>query len=122
MKSTHIIGAFAAIALASGAAVAKLPDPPAPTPEQAAKAAEAKAKADWSNKVAAYQQCMAENAVADKYAKAMQAKGKTVTVAPTPCADPGPFQVAGAPAPAAAPAAAPAQAAAAAEPAAPAKK
>lgn len=121
MRSTHIIGGIAAFALASGVAFAKLPDPPAPTPEQAAKAAEAKAKTDWSNKVAAYQQCSAENAVADKYAKAMQAKGKTVTVATTPCADPGPFQAAGAPAaaPVQAAAAAPAKPAA---PAAPAKK
>jgi hypothetical protein len=122
MRSTHIIGGIAVFAFASGVAFAKLPDPPAPTPEQAAKAAEAKAKADWSGKVAAYQQCMAENAVADKYAKAMQAKGKTVNVAPTACADPGPFQVAGAPAAAPTQAAAAAPAKPAATPAAPAKK
>ncbi|MCU0898263.1 MAG: hypothetical protein MUC55_12285 [Burkholderiales bacterium] len=109
MRSTHIIGGLAAFALASGAAVAKLPDAPAPTPEQAAKAAEAKAKADWSNKVAAYKQCMVENAVAEKYANGLKAQGKTANIAPTPCADPGPFQMAGAPAPAPAAAAAPAK-------------
>jgi hypothetical protein len=108
----QIITGFAALALASGVAVAKLPDAPPPTPEQAAKAAEAKAKTDWSNKVAAYQQCTAENTVAEKYAKDMKAKGKSVNIAPTPCADPGPFQAAGAPAQQAA-AAAPAKPAAA---------
>jgi hypothetical protein len=119
MRSTHLISGFAALALASGLAVAKLPDPAPPSPEAQAKAAEAKAKADWSNKVAAYKQCMVENEVADKYAKDMKAKGKTANIATTPCADPGPFQAAGAPAQPAAPA----QAAAAAKPAAaPAKK
>jgi len=73
MKSTHLIGGFAALALASGVTLAKLPDPAPLSPDAQAKAAEAKAKADWSNKVAAYQQCMAENSVADKYAKDMKA-------------------------------------------------
>ncbi|MCX7893031.1 MAG: hypothetical protein N2544_11775 [Burkholderiales bacterium] len=118
------IAAAGALAIAAGTAFAKLPDP---TPEQAAKAAEAKAKADWSNKVAAYQLCLSENAVAEKYAKQMKAAGKTANVAPTPCTDPGPFQAAGAPAQTAAaapaaPAGAAAKAAAAPAAAAPAKK
>jgi hypothetical protein len=77
--------AAAVLSLASGLAVAKLP---APTEEQKAKAEVDKAKAAWSDKVAAFQLCKAQ----DKAAAAYQAGGKGAHTQPgTPCADPGPF-------------------------------
>lgn len=93
----------AALGLAAGApAWAKLPVPQL-TEEQKIKAEEAKQRTAWSGKVAAYQQCQAENAVAEKYAKAMKAQGKDVKIGDlAACTNPGPFAVAGAaPAPAA---------------------
>ncbi len=75
----------AALSLTSGLAMAKLP---APTPEQQVQADLAKAKAAWSDKVAAYQLCKAQ----DKAAAAYQAGGKGAHTQPgTPCVDPGPF-------------------------------
>ncbi|WP_426394431.1 hypothetical protein ACN9M1_11355 [Ralstonia sp. R-29] len=82
----------AALTLTSGLAMAKLP---APTPEQQAQADLTKAKAAWSDKVAAYQLCKAQ----DKAAAAYQAGGKGAHTQPSAqCVDPGPFA---APAPAA---------------------
>jgi hypothetical protein len=80
--------------LSSGFVFAKLP---APTPEQAAAAELAKARTAHGDKVGAYQLCMSQNDVANKYRKAG-------APAPGACTNPGPF-VAPAPAPAAAPAA-----------------
>jgi hypothetical protein len=96
----------AALGLAAAApAWAKLPAPQL-TDEQKLKAEEAKQRAAWQGKVGAYQQCQAENAVVDKYAKALKAQGKEVKVPePAACANPGPFTLATS-APAAAPAAA----------------
>jgi len=94
--------AAAMLSLASGLAAAKLP---APTAEQKAAADLAKAKAAWSDKVAAFQTCKAQ----DKVVAAYQASGKGGHTQPgTPCADPGPFVP---PTPVAAPAPAPAPAA-----------
>lgn len=82
----------ALLALTSGLAGAKLP---APTEEQKAQAALTKAKAAWTDKVAAFQTCKAQ----DKVVAAYRASGKGAHTQPgTPCADPGPFV---APAPAA---------------------
>lgn len=83
------------IALAAGAtfttgALAKLP---APTEAQQAKAAETKARAAWSDKVAAYQLCRAQDKAASHYYAESKAHGKE-TRAPSQtaaCADPGPF-------------------------------
>lgn len=104
-------------AVLAGAAQAKLPPP---SPEAQAKAAEAKAKAAWSDKVAAFQLCKAQDRAAAAYYKAAKAAGREThaATATPPCADPGPFvynpeAVAAAPAPAAAPAAPAAPAAAA---------
>jgi hypothetical protein len=113
--------AFAALALAVGGAVAKLPPP---SEEAKAKAAEAAAKTAHGNKVADYQLCKSMNATAAHYYAAAKKAGKdTKPPTATPdCADPGPF-VYPPPAAGAAPAAAPAAAAKpAAAPAAPAKK
>ena len=93
--------ALLACSLAASGAFAKLP---APTPEQAAAAELAKAKTAYAGRVGAYQLCMSENAVANRYKKAG-------TPAPAPCVQPPPFvaptvQAAAAPAPAATPAAA----------------
>ncbi len=77
--------AAAVLSLASGLAGAKLP---APTPEQKAQADLAKAKTAWSDKVAAFQTCKAQ----DKVVAGYQASGKGTHTQPgTPCADPGPF-------------------------------
>ena len=107
------------LALAFGAAQAKLP---APSDEAKAKAAEAAAKTAHGNKVASFQLCKSMDRVAQVYRDGAKKAGKDVKPATeTPaCADPGPFVYAppgSAPAVAAAPsttpAAAPAQPAAA---------
>lgn len=103
----------AALAAASGVAWAKLPAPTL-TDAQKAAAAEAAAKTAHAGKVAAYQQCEAENRVATRYIAAEKAKGKTVTPQMTqPCVNPATTQAAAAAAPPApaAKAAAPAPAA-----------
>ncbi|WP_423678836.1 hypothetical protein [Undibacterium sp. WLHG33] len=73
---------------------AKLPEPSA---EAKAKAAEAKAKTAWSDKVAAYQLCKAQDKVAAAYLKGKDTKAVVATPA---CTDPGPYvpEVAAAPA------------------------
>lgn len=76
----------------AGSALAKLP---APTDEQKAKAAAEKEKTGWSDKVAAYQLCKAQDKVAATYRKnTPQAKPESAVVATPPCTDPGPFQAA----------------------------
>lgn len=91
--------AAAFLSLTSGLAGAKLP---APTEEQKAQAELAKAKTAWSDKVAAFQTCKAQ----DKVVSAYQASGKGAhTQSGAPCVDPGPFVP---PAAVAAPASAPA--------------
>jgi hypothetical protein len=75
----------------AGAAAAKLPPL---SPEAQAKADEAKQKTAWSDKVAAYQLCQAQDRVAASYRKAKGAQPK----AETPAA---PAAAAAAPAPAA---------------------
>lgn len=83
---------LALITLAIGSAAwAKLPPP---TDEAKAAAAAAKDKADWSNKVAAYQLCMSQDKVAAHYQKTKGAK-KPSTDLP-PCANPGPYVAAAA--------------------------
>ena len=95
--------AFLACAFTATGVFAKLP---APTPEQAAAAELAKAKTAYAGKVGAYQLCMSQNAVANRY--------KTAGApAPAACVQPPPFVApvaAAATTPAAAPAAAPATA------------
>jgi len=81
---------IAAAALASGAAVAKLP----PLPDDAkAKAAEAANKTAWSDKVGAYKTCQIEDRLAAAYRAHALAAGQPASAAePTPqCADPGPY-------------------------------
>ncbi len=91
--------ALLACAFTATGVFAKLP---APTPEQAAAAQLANAKTAYAGRVGAYQLCMSENAVANRYKKAG-------TPAPAACVAPPPFEapaVQAAAAPAAAPAAA----------------
>jgi hypothetical protein len=82
----------AALAVASGAAFAKLP----PLSDEAkVKAEETKAKAAWSDKVAAFQLCKAMDKVAAQYAAEAKKAGKDVKPETTPpCNDPGPFAAA----------------------------
>jgi hypothetical protein len=82
----------ALLALGAYAALASATLPPV-TPEAKAKAAEAAAKAAWTDKVGAYQTCLAMDRTAEAYRRDMKAAGKDAPApAPTPaCADPGPF-------------------------------
>jgi hypothetical protein len=80
----------AALLLAAGTAVAKLP----PLSDDAkAKAAEAAAKTAHGNKVANYQLCKSMDAVAAAYQAKAKKEGKDIKPAtPTePCVDPGAF-------------------------------
>jgi len=92
-----IVGGLMLLAL--GTAYAKLPPP---SEEAKTKAAEAKAKADYGDKVAAYQLCLAQNRVAERYLKAKGEKAELPA-----CQNPGPFGAA----PPVAPGAKPVQAA-----------
>lgn len=81
--------ALIALALVGGSAVATLP----PLSDEAkAKAAEAAAKTAWSDKVASYQLCQAQDRIAAAYLQKAQAAGKPAQpVSTPPCTDPGPF-------------------------------
>ncbi len=82
---------IASLALTCMAAWAKLP---APSDEAKAKAAEAAAKTKWSDSVAAYQLCKAQDRVAAAYFAEAKKAGKPASApasAPAACADPGPF-------------------------------
>jgi len=91
LKECHLRIAIAVIVSAlAGSCFATLP--PA-TDEAKAKAAEVTAKSAWTDKVGAYQLCVATDVVANQYRKALKADGKD---APTPvatpaCANPGPY-------------------------------
>lgn len=63
------------------------------SPEAKAKADEAKGKADWADKVAAFQLCRSMDRVAQVYFTSAKAAGKhtQTPVATPPCTDPGPF-------------------------------
>jgi hypothetical protein len=78
------------IALCAGVAFAKLP---APTEDTKAKADEAAAKSAWSDKVAAFQLCQAQDRVVARYRSGAMSAAKPTLPAMTmpPCADPGPF-------------------------------
>ncbi len=70
----------------TGIAMAKLPPP---DDAAKAKAAETKNKTAWSDKVAAYKLCLAQDRVAARYLKD---KGKPKPELSLPaCADPGPY-------------------------------
>jgi hypothetical protein len=76
--------------LLAGTAAAKLPPP---SDEAKAKAAETAAKTAWTDKVAAYQLCKAQDKVAAGYLAHAKAAGRPASapVETPPCADPGPF-------------------------------
>src|SRR5437899_11963571 len=73
--------------LALGQASAKIPPP---SDEAKAKAAEAKAKTAWSDKVAAYKLCLAQDKTAAAYLKAT-GKSASAVAGVAPCNDPGPY-------------------------------
>lgn len=79
-------------ALASSAALAKLP-PPVLSDEAKAKAAEATAKTAHGNKVADFQLCKAMDRVAARYQAEAKQAAKDIKPASTtpPCVDPGAF-------------------------------
>jgi hypothetical protein len=83
---------FGAVLATTGciAAMAALP----PLDDAAkAKAAAAAARAAWNDKVAAFQLCKSQDAVAAEYFAQMKQDGKQIAppVATAQCADPGPF-------------------------------
>lgn len=79
---------IALVLLAAASAVqAKLP---APTEEQKAAAAAAKDKQAWTDKVAAYKLCLAQDRVAAMYFRTKGGGGKPSATLP-PCSDPGPY-------------------------------
>lgn len=84
------VAAGAACAAFAPGALAKLPPP---TEAQQAKAAETKARTAWSDKVAAYQLCRAQDQTAAHYFADRKAHGQPVrgSAQATACADPGPF-------------------------------
>ncbi len=90
MTRISLLIALAAGALGATGALAKLPPP---TDAQKQKAEETRARTAWSDKVAAYQLCRAQDKAAARYYDDMKAKGKeTRPPVQTPaCADPGPF-------------------------------
>ncbi|SOZ55478.1 conserved hypothetical protein; putative exported protein [Cupriavidus taiwanensis] len=94
---TLIAVAGAACTAFAPGALAKLPTP---TEAQQAKAAETRARAAWSDKVAAYQLCRAQDKIAAHYLADRKAHGQPARepVQTAACADPGPF-VAPVPAP-----------------------
>jgi len=71
-------------------AFAKLPPP---TDEAKAQAAEVAAKSAWTDKVAGYQLCRAQDRVAESYRQSAQTIGASVTppVETPACTDPGPY-------------------------------
>ena len=94
------IALIVTLGLSAGTVFAKLPDL---NDEGKVKAAEAKAKAAHGDKVANYQLCQSQNAVAARH----KGGGKGAKKVEMPaCADPGKFDLAVAMAPAPAPAAA----------------
>ena len=86
----RIIAMTVALGLFAGAAQAKLPTPSA---EAKAKADEAAAKTAWTDKVASYQLCKAQDKVAAAYYEDAKKSGKPTKppLATPACADPGPF-------------------------------
>jgi hypothetical protein len=87
--STQGLILIAGLAL-TGSALAKMP---APSDEQKAKAAAEKEKTAWSEKVAGFQLCKAQDRIAAAYRKnTPQAKPESAAVATPACTDPGPMQ------------------------------
>lgn len=84
MNNLKRVSGFIALSVLCGAAFAKLP---APSEEAKAAAAAAKEKAAWSTKVAAYQLCLAQNRVAERYG---EPRAESAAQMP-PCTDPGPY-------------------------------
>lgn len=98
------------LSIGMGSAMAKLPPQ---APEAAAAAAAVKDKAAWTEKVANYKLCLAQDRVAKQYRKTRENAPKQTVETPA-CTDPGPYvpsaAAPAAPAPAAPAAAAPAPA------------
>lgn len=89
MKRANLMVAVGLLGLGSPA-WSELPPPSA---AMKAKADEAAAKAKWSDKVATYQLCEAQNKVASFYYAQAKEQGKPTAppVDTPPCVDPGPF-------------------------------
>jgi len=97
MKPAALTTAILALLCVAAPASAKLPPP---SDEAKAKAAETAAKTKWTDSVAAYQLCKAQDRVAAAYLAEAKKAGKPASgpapaaagaSAPPPCVDPGPF-------------------------------
>ena len=86
MKKLSRFCSFSLALLLSTSVFAKLPPP---SEEAKAKAAETKAKTVWSDKVAAYKLCMAQDKTAERYRK--EHKQPPMDAKAAKCEDPGPF-------------------------------
>jgi hypothetical protein len=80
------------VAAVGGVATATLP----PVSDEAkARATETAAKSAWSDKVALYQLCLAQDRIAETYRRAQKTAGKPAPVSSAatspPCTDPGPY-------------------------------
>ena len=97
MKRAALTTAILALLCIGGTTSAKLPPP---SDEAKAKAAETAAKAKWTDSVAAYQLCKAQDRVAAAYFAGAKKTGKPAPApasasapasAPAACVEPGPF-------------------------------
>jgi hypothetical protein len=87
MKTFIAIPAALLMTILADTVLAKLP---AQTPEQQAAAAATKDKTAWSDKVAAYKLCLAQDKTAERYFKTKEGAKMPTTNVP-PCTDPGPY-------------------------------
>jgi hypothetical protein len=90
LKVARFAAPFAALVIAAGSSLAKLP---ALTAEEKAKAEETKTKNEWADKQALYKLCLAQDKTAQAYRNDSKSAGKPApTAAPTPpCKDPGAY-------------------------------
>ena len=90
MRPSVLVAVAVAASALAFAAAAKLP---ALSDEAKAKAADTASRSAWSDKVATYQLCQAQDKVVASYRKTATAAGKAASAAePTPgCTDPGPY-------------------------------
>ena len=86
------IGLILIVATFAGYASATLPPPPDPAKAKA-QADETAAKTAWSDKVAAYKLCLAQDRVVQGYRQSLKAETKPAPepVSTPACVDPGPF-------------------------------
>ena len=93
MRRTHPFHSFTTLILLSALAAPVLAKLPVPSPEAKAKTTETAAKTAWSDKLGAYQLCLADERTTAAYRNSAKAAGKAVPApVETPaCVNPGPY-------------------------------